>query len=326
MPTSNLSAPVNKTDERLSKVEARLASSWALRPRSEFETDFRARIKRDLLLYADGVILTAMAVLGLVAYLFIRAATLDVYGSQHQQIISDLHQRYENSVAKGRTQFGWGKQHRYGAKYASLLDFYFRSYIGAKQKQDQMGLIFSRAETYLFYARRLDPQQATTYFEIGELHYTYPKQYHRRDWLDVDKALYFYRESARYCSATEVARGQRADAYRRIGEIYFDKAGAASVPQRFIHSLETARHYLGEAQSEYKEKQPVHQAQETDERSKEAGIPDQSPPEGPSRNQGSIAEVETLLSRVDALLSRRSSNIDAVIRTAWALDPGGLSN
>src|ERR1700680_639754 len=138
MPTSNLSAPVNKTDERLSKVEARLASSWALRPRSEFETDFRARIKRDLLLYAGGVIPTPMTVVWLGAYLFIRAATLDVYGSQHQQIISDLHQRSENSVAKGRTQFGWGKQHRYGAKYASLLDFYFRSYIGAKQKQDQM--------------------------------------------------------------------------------------------------------------------------------------------------------------------------------------------
>ena len=225
MPTS-----IRTPAERVAELERQLARCLAFADRSAFETGFRRRVKKSLLRYVTGLVLVSLAIFCIVGYLFIKLATLDVFGSQHQQIIVDLSSRCDGSVLKGKKQFDWNKQHHYGAKYAALAEFYSRSPFG-DQLGEQISAIFARARTYLEYALRIDREQATTHFELGELDYSYPKKYKKSDLVKPDEALEHYRDAASFCSPAETARGLRADADRMIGTIYFDAAEKAHEPK-----------------------------------------------------------------------------------------------
>lgn len=159
-------------------MEAQIASSWALRTRTEFETEFKDRIKNEILGFTVKVGISALILLGGAGYLFIKSANTEVYQGQNKQVISDLKAKYEENLAEERTRFEWKRQHDYGKNYIYLAEFYWNSEItNAEKKKTLISQQFSRAETYLNYAMRCDPQQATTYWEQGELHYTYPKKF-----------------------------------------------------------------------------------------------------------------------------------------------------
>lgn len=239
-------------EERLAEIEGKIASSWALKARPEYEAEFKERIKGEVLAHTTKLAIAALIFLSGAGYLFIKSAVLDVYETENQKVISDLKAKYENNLADERARFEWKRYHDYGKNYIYLAGFYWNSGIGDEQKKkDMIAKQFSNAKTYFLYAMRADPQQATTYWELGELHYSYPKKYAQPDWIDTDKALRFYQQAAKLYTEAEISSGWRADAYRLIGKIYFEQVQTATKDNEANKNLAASRDYLSKARDDY---------------------------------------------------------------------------
>jgi hypothetical protein len=236
-------------EERLAYLEARFASGWAAKPFAEYERVFRRRLKRRILFYMLSLALIMLVLLGVVERQVSKAAILEVYEGQHQRILNELKARYDNEVKRGKTQFEWSRQQRNGTKYASLAAFYVSENLPSEKKQQEIDKIFSRSETYLKYALLADPHQAPSYYALGQLFYSCPKEYHQTNWVDFDKALSYYTKAIKYYPETEAAK--RGDAYRMVGKVQCERAQAAQGRRQAAELLQRAREALEKARDEY---------------------------------------------------------------------------
>jgi len=98
---------------------------------------------------------------------------------------------------------------------------------------------------------RCDPQQPTTYWELGELNYTYPKKWCRPELVDVTKAIYYYKLASKLYPEFDVLRGWRADAYRMIAKIELEKAKMTDNTEEAAKTRTTALEHLEKARDEY---------------------------------------------------------------------------
>lgn len=269
--------------ERLAEVEGKIASSWALKARIEYEIEFKERVKSEILIYTTKLAIAALMLLSGTGYLFIKSAVLEIYESENKRIISDLKEKYDNNLADEKLRFEWKRHHDYGKNYIYLTDVYWNSDIGDKQKK--RALIekhFSNANTYFLYAMRTDPQQATTYWELGELHYSYSKKYEQSDWFDPEKALYFYQQASKLYTEIEISHGWRADAYKAIGTIYFDLAQTTVKDNEITNNLVISREYISKARNDYVK----------------------AVPESREYNKDRLIEVDNLLMKLSKLLRK----------------------
>lgn len=274
-------------EERLAEIEGKVASSWALKTCSEYEAEFKERIKSEALAHTTKLAMAALIFLSGAGYLFIKSAVIDVYQAENQKVISDLKAKYESNLADERARFEWKRHHDYGKNYIYLAGFYWDSGKGDEQKKKAMiAKQFSKAETYFWFAMRADPQQATTYWELGELRYSYPKKYGQPDWTDTGKALHYYLQAAKFYTEPEISKGWRADAYRLIGKIYFDQAQTATKDNEATKNLETSHEYLSKALDDYVK----------------------AIPESREYNKDGLTEVDTMLQRLPKLLAERKNN------------------
>lgn len=274
-------------EERLAEIEGKIASSWALKTRSEYEAEFKERIKSEVLSHTTRLAIAALIFLSGAGYLFIKSAVLDIYQTENQKVISDLKAKYESNIADERARFEWKKHHDYGKNYIYLAGFYWDSEIGdEKKKKAMIAKQFQKAKTYFLFAMRADPQQATTYWELGELHYSYPKKYGQPDWIDTDKALHFYQQAAKLYTESEISKGWRADAYRLIGKIYFDQVRTATKDNEANKYLETSREYLSKALDDYVK----------------------AIPESREYNKDGLTEVDDMLQKLPKLVAERKND------------------
>jgi hypothetical protein len=243
--------PSVTADERLAKIEGQLASCWALYTREEYESQFRERVKNEVLSYVTKVGISILVLLGGAGYLFIKSAVLDIYENQNEKIISDLRNKYENNLADQRSKFEWKRNHDYGKNYIYLAEFYASSDIKLDHKRKLLEKQFTRANTYFMYAVRADPTQATTYWELAELHYSYPHDYDAPAWIDQDRALYYYEKAANLYSEIEISRGWRADPYRLIGLIHLERARATNDVAAQNKEIASSQEYLIKARDDY---------------------------------------------------------------------------
>ncbi len=247
---SRSSAPT--IEQRISDIEGKMASSWALKARSEYESELRGQIKSELLIYVTKLALSALVVLAGAGYVVLKSAIVDVYQAQNQQVVADLKARYDENLREEQSRFEWKKQHDYGKNYVYLAAFYWNSRMSDKKKMHELiADHLKRAATYFSLAIRADPKQATSYWEMGELFYTYAKEYGEPDRVDLDQALHYYREAARLYSDIDIAKGWRADTYRALGKLYLEKAASAGKPDEAKSLQATASQFLEKAQDEY---------------------------------------------------------------------------
>lgn len=168
-------------DERIAEIEAKMASSWALKTRAEYEVEFRDRVKNEVLAHATRLAIAALIFLSGAGYLLIKSVVTDVYQSENQKVVADLKSRYDINLAEERARFEWKRHHDYGKSYVYLaLQEWNSAGLDDQKKKALIGTQFPIARTYFMYAMRADPQQATTYWELGELHYSYAKKYDSR--------------------------------------------------------------------------------------------------------------------------------------------------
>lgn len=276
-------------DERLAEIEGKIASSWALKTRTEYEAELKDRIKSEVLAHATKLAIAALIFISGAGYLFIKSAVLDVYHDENQRVISDLKAKYESNLADERARFEWKRYHDYGKNYVYLAGFYWDSGLGDDQKRKAMiANQFSKAETYFSFAMRTDPQQATTYWELGELFYSYPRKYGQVDRINTDKALHFYQQAVKLYSDGEIAKGWRADPYRMIGKIYLEQAQKAVKEKEISEKISSSREYLSKARDDYVK----------------------AVPESRDYNKDGLAEVDEMLQKTIPMLAAWKSKND----------------
>jgi hypothetical protein len=241
---------------RLARLEGQVASSWAVQTRDTFEQDLRERMRNELQGYFTKVFVAAFVLLGGAGFLFIKSATTDVYKTENEALIADLKTKYSATIAKEQKRFDWKRDHDYGKNYIYLAEFYSNSEIGTQRRQKLLKEQFTRARTYFEYALNSDPKQASTYWELGELYYTYPKKYGAPEWIDENKAISFYEQALSYFSEFEVSKGWRADPLRIAGRIYLRRAKSASIEKEKLKSLDRAEALLVRAREEYRDAIP----------------------------------------------------------------------
>jgi len=209
--------------------------------------------------------------------LFMKAAVVDIYENENDKIVADLRQKYDNILTAQHAEFEWKRNHDYAKNYIYLAQFYANSDIDPQKRQTLLNLQFQRASTYFLYALRSDPKQATTYWELGELRYTYARDYGELSWVDLDRAFDYYNQAVSLYTDTEVAQGWRGDPYLQMGKISVERAQEAKDPSAAAQQITIAKDYLTRAREEYK-----------------AAIP-----ESRDYNQGHIDECENLLMEIE---------------------------
>ena len=253
MPTNDNTPAAPTNEERLAEIEGKLASSWALKTRTEYENEFRQYIKNELLSYTTKLVIAALVLISGAGYLFIKSAILEVYQSQNKELIDNLKAKYELNLGAERKRFEWRRHHDYGKTYIYFAKLYYDNFIGSnippQKKIELVSHQFDRAETYFEYAMRADPEEATTYWELGELYYTYAKDYGLPARVDPNKALYYYELAIKSYSDAEISKGWRGDPYRVAGKIYLEWAKDSS--KNHETCLSKAKEYLNAARGEY---------------------------------------------------------------------------
>ena len=212
-------------EERLADIEANIASSWALKTRSEYESEFKAHVKGDLFSFAVKLTLAAFIFLGGTGYLFLKSAIQDIYHSENERVVLDLRSKYDRIIQDQNRRFEWKKNHDYGKNYIYLAKFYANSGIADLSKKEALvHEQLERAKTYYEFAIADDPTVGQTYFEIGEIYNTYAWQFHDRQFLDVERAMFFYDEAESRYSAGDIAKGWRGDVLRCKGLLKVEQA------------------------------------------------------------------------------------------------------
>lgn len=244
---------VRKIENGVAKLEGSLASSWALHTKDEYENGFKDKVKNDIMNYVVKIVISAMVLLGGAGYVYVKSTMVDVYRTENKQIIDDLKARYESSINNNRLLFDWQRYHNYAKNYLYLAELYSKSNIDEKTKREKIKECLMRAKTYFDYALNSNPKQGSSYFELGEIYCNYSYKYNIKECYDIDKSLNYYCQSSKNYTDAEIAQGWRADAYRKIGIIYFDLFKRNSEK---IEYLIKAEDYMNKACEEYQNAVP----------------------------------------------------------------------
>lgn len=243
-------APIT-LEERIAKLEGRMASSWACQTRDEYETRLKDGVKQELISYVTKIVISGVIALGGAGYLYMKSAVTDVYQTENKKSIADLKARYETNLMDEQRRFEWERNHDYAKNYIYLAEFYFNSALESNKKNRLVKKALDRANTYFEYAMRADTDQASTYFELGELNYTYPKKFNINSNVDISKAYTFYERSINLYTEAEVSEGWRADSLRMMGILRLTQASKVKEEEKKREMLNSAVNFLRKAQEEY---------------------------------------------------------------------------
>ena len=227
-------------EDRVAELESKIGSSWALKTQDDYEADFRERIKGEILTYTIKLAVPALVVLGGAGYLFIRATILNLYEQQDQQTFRELNTKFENTLRELEAGTEWNKLHDYAKNYMYLADFNW--YAASKHTREQLDEIHrevTKAEKYFKLALRSDAQQATSYWELGQLHYSDAIKYGDSELCNPEWALLYYKKALKYYTDAEAGRGWRADALYMISKVTLGNA------QRRLAEAQKAKDPLG---------------------------------------------------------------------------------
>jgi hypothetical protein len=236
-------------ETRTGKIEGDMASSWALQTKTQYEKEFKDRIKDDLNRYVVGLALSAFAILGGVGYFFMTSAVNDVYEKRNKQAIADLQRTYEGRLQLDQQRYEWSRFHNYGKDLVRVAEFYNYLPTPDDKRQELVENLLRKANDHFEAATRIDASQGSTYFELAELKYSYPINYKVPHLVDKKKAIQHYETAIPLYSEEERARGWKADAYLMLGTIYHSLA--VSNPSEKATAMPSALENLSNAKKEF---------------------------------------------------------------------------
>lgn len=251
-------------EERLAKIEVRMKTHWALQTDPEFAENYVRRLRNEL---HASILKMAMAAIVLLAgsgFVFIKYAVVEQFSSENSRLITSLKVTYEEQVKRTDSNFEWRRFHDYGKDYVNLATLYNKSPMEETKKKSEIHGLLDEAARYFKKALEQGDMQASTFWELGELNYTYRINMGLDNEVDKFKAIEQYKNAASRYTEVEVSKGWRAEAYYKIGVVYLDAQDDKGVNNSHRKTyIDSAKKYLLDANSEYSKYRNL-----TDERSR----------------------------------------------------------
>lgn len=246
---------VNRVDElaeSVAKIEARMKTHWALQTDDEFADHYIQRIKNELHSSIVKMAIGAIVLLAGSGYIFIQYAVSDNFSSKNASLISQLEKSYNKQIERTDENFEWRRFHDYGKDYANLAELYSLSSIPENKKEEKIHKLLDEAENYFNKSLLHGDMHASTYWELGELKFSYPKEMRLAAEIDRLSAIEDYENAAIRYTDVEIEKGWRAEAYYKMGfafhELASDLGHKKESRQKYLKQAKT---YLYKAKTEY---------------------------------------------------------------------------
>ncbi|HEY5813308.1 MAG TPA: hypothetical protein VIT23_11725 [Terrimicrobiaceae bacterium] len=211
---------VKQLEENIAQLRGEYASSWALHTKNDFTKIFSQEIRNEIqgkmLRWSLGLI----ALLAGSGVIFIKYTVIQTFKEENSKLVRELYQQDEAQAAALQENFQWSRFHDYGKDQVYLATLYGDSPVEPKLKVERIGKALDEAEHYFLQSLQHGTRHASTYWELGELAFTYPLSLSYTPRIDINKAIQRYQQAADRYTQPEIDAGWRAEAYLRIGKAY----------------------------------------------------------------------------------------------------------
>lgn len=196
--------------------------------------------------------MAAIALLAGAGFVFIKYAVNQTFQEENKELISKLESSYNKQITRTDDNFEWRRFHDYGKDYVYLAKLYSLAPLDKADKEKHVHGLFSEANSYFKKSLAHGDMHASTYWELGELRYSYPMSMELTSEVDLLEAIRFYKEASTRYTSIEIEKGWRAEAYYKIGACYFDLAQDKSPDNKLLEEYKKhATEYLQKADNDY---------------------------------------------------------------------------
>lgn len=243
---------IEKLEECNAKIEARMKSHWALQTDDEFAETYLRKIKNDINSSIIKMAIGAVLLLAGSGFIFIKYAVIEQFNTENDYLITQLKNSYNLRIHKTDNNYEWRRFHDYGKDYVNLAKLYSKSPIEVDVKKQEIHELLDQAEKYFKDALSHGDMHASTYWELGELYYTYRIEMGFVEEVDKLTAVQKYKDSALRYTEVEINKGWRSEVYYRIGSVYWDLFDDPAMAEKLRSTYYTnAKDYLLLAKNEY---------------------------------------------------------------------------
>lgn len=258
-----MSTAIDEIRKRISKLEARNNAHWALQTEDDFVNQYIDRAKIEFQRTIIRIAIAAFVLLGGAGAVFVEHSIHKTFKNQNAQLVKELQDSYTNRIALTNNNFEWRRFHDYGKDYVNLAKLYNEVELPIAEKKVKILDLLKEAEKYFKDALSHGDMHASTYWERGELLYGYPLEFGFIDNVNRLKAIEMYKAAAKRYTLVEIAKGWRAEAYLRIGTVYWELAQSNQNRDEFSDFRKRSLKHLNMASDGYAENPHL-----TDDRSK----------------------------------------------------------
>lgn len=211
---------VTQLEVKLAKLRAEYASSWALHTKDDFERNFSREIKNEIQNTMMKWAIGAVVLLAGTGTIFVKYAVIQTFKEENSKLVQDFYQKYDAQLDLLRANFEWRRFHDFGKDYVYLAQLYADSPVAEELRAKRITENFNEAEQYFRRSLQYGDMHASTYWELGELLFTYPQKLKLPNRLDAAKAIERYKQAVDRYTQVEVDAGWRAEAYLLIAKTY----------------------------------------------------------------------------------------------------------
>jgi hypothetical protein len=251
MTDSSLETRLTSTETRLATIELRMKTHWALQSDEQFAETYVKRVRNDLNLAIAKMALGAVVLLAGSGFVFIKYAVNEQFSTANSGLIAKLKESYDAQVERTDSNFEWRRFHDYGKDYVNLATLYSLSPLEQPLKDEKLHKLLAEAHRYFSKALSHGRMQASTYWELGELAFSYPKAMKLESEIDRLKAIQHYEDAVSRYTDVEVSKGWRAEAKFKLAAVYADLWRLAGPPAEQTKWRDAAKKHAREAKDEY---------------------------------------------------------------------------
>ena len=205
--------------ERLVKLEAKVNSHWVFHTPDEFNERYINQIKSGLNQSIIRTTLTAIIILFGAGAAFINSIIKQTFDEESKELAERLTSEYQIKSDKIRDDFEWRRFHDYGTDFIQLARLYSKTPMDSTLMKVEIHELLKNAEGFFQQALEHGTIHASTYWEMGQIRYTYPIEFGIEEEVDLVQAKKNFELAVLRYKESEVAKGWRAECYIKLAEV-----------------------------------------------------------------------------------------------------------
>lgn len=243
---------LKELDKRIENIEHKITKVAALNKEEEFSSRFIISIKNELTSYISKIVLGGIVLIGGAGFIFVQHAVNESFKNENELLIKRLEGEYQNAIDGIEEKFEWRRYHDYGKNYIYISELLNETNIPDSTKRNKTIILFDKAASKFKQALNHKGNHGSTYYELAELEYSYPKKYSITSLINERRAIQLYNKCLPYYLPSEISKGWRGDAFFKIGQIYAEMSDNKGLSNDLkLKHIEMSRDFLVKARNDY---------------------------------------------------------------------------